>query len=178
MLSAKTLADILTAGRAFLGLMLIYEGIIYRADGLAVAAITLLAAWITDILDGPIARRDTRGITSWIGEHDLEADLVVALGVWFFLGLAGFVSPFWVVIYLIIAILFMFITHSIYVGWLVQVVPYASMIVMALLFARPYGIVLVTYLLLILVVTWPLFINHKVPDFINGMRDVFKDINF
>ena len=103
MLSAKTLADILTAGRAFLGLMLIYEGIIYRADGLAVAAITLLAAWITDILDGPIARRDTRGITSWIGEHDLEADLVVALGVWFFLGLAGFVSPFWVVIYLIIA---------------------------------------------------------------------------
>jgi len=178
MLSAKTLADILTAGRAFLGLMMVYEGIIYKTDGLAIAAMTLLTAWITDILDGPIARRDTRGLTSWIGEHDLEADLVVALGVWLFLGISGFVSPFWFVIYLIVAILFSSITHSIYVGWLVQVVPYASMIMLSLLFARSYGIVLVTYLLLILVVTWPRFIHHKVPDFINGMKDVFKDINF
>lgn len=174
MLYAKTIADILTAGRAILGLLLIYTGILYKADGLAFATVTLLSAWITDILDGPIARRDTREITTWIGEHDLEADLIVALGVWFYLGLAGFISPIWIITYLVLAIMAMFITRSIYIGWLVQVIPYGSMIVVSVMFARPYGIVIITYLLFILVLTWPRFIHQKVPDFVNGLIDIFK----
>ncbi len=52
----------------------------YHAGGVELAAQILPAAWTTNLLDGPLAGRDPRGTRTWIGDHDLQADLTVALG--------------------------------------------------------------------------------------------------
>ena len=88
------MADALTSVRFVLGLYLVWLGLYSGPEGVATAALTLLTAWVTDVLDGPLARRDARGLHTWIGDHDLEADLTVALGIWVYLSLAGFI-PFW-----------------------------------------------------------------------------------
>ena len=78
MVGIKTVADTLTSIRFLLGLYLIWLGFRGGPEAVAAAALTLLVAWATDVLDGPPARRDPRGIHTWIGDHDLEADVTVA----------------------------------------------------------------------------------------------------
>ena len=41
------------------------------------ATLTRLVAWATDALDRPLARRDPRGIRTWIGVHDFRYLVVV-----------------------------------------------------------------------------------------------------
>ncbi|MCK4450453.1 MAG: hypothetical protein KAX26_07665 [Anaerolineae bacterium] len=80
MVGIKTVADTLTSVRFLLGLVLMWLGWEKGPEAIPSVTLTLLTAWVTDVLDGPLACRDPRGIHTWIGDHDLEADVTVALG--------------------------------------------------------------------------------------------------
>jgi len=174
MVGIKTLADMLTGARFLLGPYLVWMGLRGGPEVVTAAVLTLLVAWITDVLDGPLARRDPRGIHSWIGDHDLQADMTVALGVWVYLALAGFLSTWLAVAYVLAAAAALWHSGSLHLAWGVQALPYGAMIWTAWQVAPPYGLLLVAWIGLVLVATWPRFPHRVLPEFLAGMRDLFK----
>lgn len=174
MVGIKTLADMLTGARFLLGLYLVWLGLRGGPEVVTAAVLTLLVAWITDVLDGPLARRDPRDIHSWIGDHDLQADMTVALGVWVYLTLAGFLSAWLAVAYMLSAVAALWHFGSLHLAWGVQALPYGAMIWTAWRVAPPYGLLLVAWIGLVLVATWPRFPRRVLPEFLAGMRDLFQ----
>ena len=174
MFGTKTLADALTGVRFLLGLYLIWLGWKKGPEAIVPAALALLAAWATDVLDGPLARRDPRGIHTWIGDHDLEADLAVALGVWVYLTLAGFLSPWLAVAYGLAAAVALWRFGSAHLAWGVQALPYGAMIWTSWRMVPTCGLLLVGWIVLVVVATWPRFPRHTLPGFLNGVRDLWS----
>lgn len=174
MVGIKTLADTLTSARLLLGPYLMWLGWREGPEAIRPATLTLLAAWATDVLDGPLARRDPRGIHTWIGDHDLEADVTVALGVWTYLALAGFLSPWLAVAYVLAATAALWHFGSVHLAWGVQALPYGAMIWTAWRVVPPYGVLLVAWIGLVLVATWPRFPRHTLPEFLGGMRNLWR----
>lgn len=174
MILTKTIADTLTSIRFLLGLYLIWLGFRGGPEAVTLAALSLLAAWISDVLDGPLARRDPRGIHTWIGDHDLEADMIVALGVWVYLTLAGFISPWLAVAYVAIGAAALWHFSSTHLAWGIQALPYGTMIWTAWRVAPPYGVLLVTWIGLVVIATWPRLPRQTVPEFLDGMRRLWR----
>jgi len=72
------LADALTALRCVFVLVILYTGVVRGpADGLSTVALLTILAWISDVLDGPLARRARR--PTHLGWCDLVADLGLTL---------------------------------------------------------------------------------------------------
>jgi hypothetical protein len=173
MVGTKTLADTLTGVRLLIALYLVWLGWHKGPDAIGSAGLALLAAWITDVLDGPLARCDPRDIRTWIGDRDLEADMAVALGVWIYLTLAGFLSLWLAGIYLVVAGVVLWRFGSDQLAWGIQALPYGAMIWTSWRLVPWCGLLLVVYCGLVIVVTWPRFPRHTVPEFLNGMRDLW-----
>jgi len=174
LLRTKALADVLTGVRFLLGLYLIPLGLYGGSEAVVPATLILLLAWATDVLDGPLARHDPRGIHTWIGDHDLEADMMVALGVWTYLTTAGYLAPWLAVAYLLAVAAALWHFRSIHVAWGVQALPYGAMIWTALQVAPSYGLLLVAWIALVLVATWPRFPRQTLPEFLNGVRRLLQ----
>jgi cardiolipin synthase len=172
--NTKPIADILTSVRALVGVLILWEGICCGAAALGAASLLLLLAWATDLMDGPLARHDPRHIQTWIGEHDLEADISVALGVWLFLGLGGYISLTIAIGYLALCAALLLATRSRHMGWAVQAIPYATIILVDLSMPqfRTYGILLVAWVIGVVIVTWPRFPQKTLPEFLNGMKNL------
>ncbi len=176
MIRTKPIADVLTASRFLLGASLAWLGLQDGEETLPLAVSFLLTSWITDVLDGPLARRDPARTVTWLGEHDLTADLMVAGGAWVYLGLSGFLSPVVMWGYILLAALALWRTRSLYVGWGVQPIPYAAMIWTAYLYARMYAWLLMLWIALVVVVTWPR-LPQKAVEFIQGIGALFRPSN-
>jgi cardiolipin synthase len=174
MVGIKTLADTLTGVRFLLAFYLVWLGWQKGAGAIASAALALLIAWATDVLDGPLARRDPRGIRTWIGDRDLEADTAVALGVWIYLMLAGYLSPWLAGSYLVVAAVALWRFGSAQLAWGLQALPYGAMIWTSWRTAPLYGLLLVAWIGLVIVATWPRFPRQTVPDFLNGVRGLWR----
>jgi phosphatidylglycerophosphate synthase len=72
------LADALTTLRCVFVLVILYAGVVQGpAEGLATAALLTILAWVSDVLDGPLARRARR--PTRLGWCDLVADLGLTL---------------------------------------------------------------------------------------------------
>jgi phosphatidylglycerophosphate synthase len=174
MVGIKTLADTLTSMRFLLAFYLIWLGWKKGPEAIGSAALTLLVAWVTDVLDGPLARRDPRGIRTWIGDRDLEADMMVALGVWIYLTLAGFLSPWLAGVYLVVVAVALWRLGSAQLAWGVQALPYGAMIWTSWRTAPVCGLLLVAWIGLVIVATWPRFPRQTVPEFLNGVRGLWR----
>lgn len=174
MISTKTLADVLTASRFGLAWVLLWLGISRAAEGLPIAVVILVIAWTTDALDGPLARKDPSSKQTWIGDHDLETDISVSLGVLTFLVLGGYLVTWLAVSYVIICTFMLWRFRSIELAWAVQAPPYAAMLFIALLNAPIYGLAMVAYLVMVLVATWPRFPQVTLPQFFSGMQNLSK----
>ena len=174
MITTKTLADILTASRFGLAWALLWSGISRGAAGLPSAVVILIIAWITDGLDGPLARKDPSSRHTWIGDHDLEIDMSVSLGVLTFLVLAGYLPAWIAVSYVIICLILLWRFRSQELAWVVQSPPYAAMLFIALRYAPIYGLAIVAYLIVVLITTWPRFLQVTVPQFLSGMQNLSK----
>lgn len=172
MLNTRRLADALTIVRFSLGILMIFLGLHPNQPTAELAVSALLAAWLSDILDGPLARRSNT--TTWVGEHDLLADLTVATGAWLYLGFTGWIDLPLVLAYLLLAAFGWLKTGSQHVGWGVQAIPYAAMILFALQKTPPYGWLLLVYLALIIVFTWPRF-PQKASEFITGISKLIQE---
>jgi cardiolipin synthase len=173
-LQTKTLADTLTGARFLLGLYLVWLGMHSGPRGMATATLTLLVAWVTDVLDGPLARRDPRRRHTWVGDHDLEADLAVGLGVWSYLALAQFIPHLVALAYVAIAVAALLRIGTAPLAWGLQALPYGAMIWTAWRVVSPLGWVLVLWIGVVLVATWPRFPKQMLPEFLAGMASLLK----
>lgn len=175
MLLAKQVADIITLGRASMALILAYLGLVQGADVLPLAVWIMLADWMGDILDGSIARRSRVRYTTWIGDHDLYIDMLVAAGLLIYLIGAGYVDMRLALAYVLVWGLVFWrwgIPKSL--GMLAQAPIYGWFLWVAIRDASNTGWWLVAWILAAVVVTWPRFPKEVVPGFLNGMREVWR----
>jgi hypothetical protein len=145
----RLVADSLIVLRVLLSLSMIWLGLRGKAALSAVALVTTLA-WLTDLIDGPFARRSPdHKPKSWLGRHDSIADLSVALGVTAYLTLSGYMAT-WLGLGLILAAIALRSAHSYNLPWLVIPIPYATLLVLALRFEPFWGYLMAGYLLFLL----------------------------
>jgi cardiolipin synthase len=172
MVSTKTLADVLTTVRFCLAGVILWLGVRGSAEALPAAVVVLILAWLTDMLDGPLARRDPSGRRTWIGDRDLETDISVSLAVLIYLALAGYLRPKAAIGYAIVCAVLLWHFRSPHLAWIIQAPPYAGVLYVALRYAPRYGLAAVGYVLLVVVATWPRFPQAVVPQFLAGMRNL------
>ncbi len=171
MFVAKQVADLITFGRAAASIALVAVGFFFGSEGLPIAAVLMLLSWMSDFVDGPLARRSRIQYHTWIGDHDLEVDMAVAGGLLAYLVLAGFVS-------LLAGTLYAAVWTWILWNWrgnrsismLFQAPIYGWLIWMALKEAQPYGMLLVIWIISLVVITWPRFPREVIPGFLSGFQ--------
>jgi cardiolipin synthase len=175
-LVAKQVADVLTFIRAFISFLFVWLGLTQGVEGLPHAILFLTLAWTTDALDGPLARRSSVSYRSWIGDHDLEVDMLVSAGLLGYLWTTGFVSTLVAVIYVLAWTLIFFYIGGIErtLGMLSQAPIYGGFILISMLMEPLAGRWLLLYLLAIVVVTWPRFPREVVPGFLSGMSRLYN----
>lgn len=172
MLVAKQVADFLTIIRIFLAFEVAWLGLSQGEVALPVAAWLLIASWTSDSLDGPLARRSRIQYQTWIGDHDLHVDILVAAGLLIYMTTAGFVDPVVAAAYLLIWIVY-FIRFDVpkSLGMLSQAPVYGWFIWITLHQAPATGWWLVGWILVALVITWTKFPREVIPGFLSGISE-------
>lgn len=172
---AKRMADTVTAVRAVIALILLWLGWAYGAKSLAVVVWLMLANWTGDSIDGAIARRNRPPYHNWLGDHDLEVDILVAFGLLGYLVNAGFVTPLLAGIYVIVWFLILWLGHMPRaLGMLCQAPVYGWFVCVALFYEPTVGIWLLVWISVAMIVTWPRFPQEIVPNFVAGIRNLRK----
>jgi hypothetical protein len=178
MLVAKQVADLMTLSRGIMAFLVAGLGLFVGPEALPLVACIMIIGWCFDSLDGPIARRSQVYYHTWIGDHDLQVDMTVSVGLLIFLLGAGFVS-WWVgVIYVLAwAIYFLRFGLTPAPGMLFQAPIYFWFIWMTLKGAPGFGALIIVFILAAMIITWPKFPRVMVPGFLAGMRKAFKPLH-
>ena len=170
--TAKLIADMLTVSRFVIALLLILLGWSQGPVGWRIVTALLIYSWLSDVLDGILARRSRLANSTWIGDHDLYFDMLVALGLLVFLtGVSSInlsISIIYVLLWILIFSRFGFLSA---LGKLFQAPIYGWFIIATFQIDPALGGLLVLFLILIVVVTWPRFPNDTVPSFLTGFND-------
>ena len=166
---SKPVADLLTKLRVILAVYITWLGISRGPAGLAKVVVAVIASWITDILDGPLARRDPRGRQTWIGEHDAEADLATSIGLSIYLILCGHM-PSCLGILLLIVMVGLWVLHSHQLAWPFYAIPYVVLVFVASKAEPLLGWALLLYLAGALVVHWRRLKTRYLPEFFDAVR--------
>jgi cardiolipin synthase len=169
MVLLKYLADFLTCSRILISGLLAWIGWSQGAYGLQLASILMLASWTSDVLDGSLARRSRMLYSTWIGNHDLYFDLAVAAGLLIFLTASNFINPSISIIYFLCWI-FLFSRFGILsaLGKLFQVPIYGWFIIVTFQSEPLFAWLMMIFLLLVVIFTWPRFPQDTVPSFVTG----------
>lgn len=173
--NAKRIADTITAVRAVIALTLLWLGWEYGAESLPVVVWLMLIDWTGDSLDGAVARCNRPLYHSWVGDHDLGVDILVAAGLLGYLVYAGFVMP--LVAGLYVLTWFLILWHwqmPRTLGMLCQAPVYGWFVVVAVYHMPTVGVWLLVWIIVAMSVTWPRFPQEIVPNFLAGMRHLRK----
>lgn len=172
MIGLKSIADILTFSRIIISAILAWLGWSQGEGGLSLVCVLMMISWTSDILDGFLARRSRIQLTTWIGDHDLFFDMAVALGLLIFMTVAGFINTS-ISIFYILGWTFIFWILSILpvLGKLFQAPIYAWLVFIAFRYEPLFGCLIVIFLLIVIVITWPRFPQDTVPSFLSGFSD-------
>ena len=172
MIVAKQVADLITSARVLIAVCLVGVGIIQGAAGLPLVAGMMIVDWAGDMIDGRIARRSRVQYHTWLGDHDLEVDMTVSVGLLVYLVKAGFLNIWLAGGYILVWCLYFWrqgsIPHS--SGMLLQAPIYAWFIFVALRDAPQAGWTIVGFLASAIGLTWPYFPKVMVPGFFAGFR--------
>jgi cardiolipin synthase (CMP-forming) len=173
MIDAKQFADLLTFSRLLIGLAIAGLGFVQGAGALPLVCWLLMASWTSDVLDGGIARHSSRHEHTWVGDHDLEFDMAVAVGVFCFFAATGLI-PGWLVVVYSLVWAFVFWGFGIFssLGKLFQAPIYGYLIVLALINNPLTGGAMLAWITGAVIVTWPRFPQEVIPSFLNGMGEV------
>jgi MFS family permease len=162
------MADALTATRVILSAYLVWLGFGGGVNALSSAILILLAAWLTDVLDGILARRSQTTELSWIGKHEDVADMTMSLGVIGYLVFSGFLaSTVGTVLAFVILALWL---YSYPLAWPIYAIPYVILFLVALRFAPLYAWLLAAYLLIALALRGPRLLREYLPLLIHSLR--------
>ena len=172
MIVAKQVADLITSARVLIAVCLVGIGIVQGGAGLPLVAWMMIVDWAGDMVDGRIARRSRVQYRTWIGDHDLEVDMAVSVGLLIYLLQAGFVNIWLAGGYVLLWCLYFWrqggIPHS--SGMLFQAPIYAWFIFVALRDVPRAGWAIIIFLISAIVFTWPYFPKVVVPGFFAGFR--------
>ncbi|MEW6285324.1 MAG: hypothetical protein AB1509_03775 [Chloroflexota bacterium] len=175
MFDAKFVADLITAARGLLGVMMVWLGFTQGREALPLVVILMLLDWTGDFVDGGIAKRSRNPRRTWIGDNDLYVDLLVSICLGIYLLTAGFVGLTAGLIY--------------FLGWmlalwrfgldrnllmLVQAPIYLWLILTALRLIPEMGNWLVLWVLIATAINWRRFSKEIVPNFINGVISLWR----
>lgn len=173
MISAKQVADILTLSRLILALTLTWLGYTQGAAALPLACWLLIASWTTDVSDGWLATHSRRKYSTWIGEHDLLFDISVSVGIFAYLLFSRLV-PLWLgVAYILLwMLIFWRLGFQFVLGMLFQAPLYGWFIGVALFQATNMGLLMLVWIALMILVTWPRFPQQVVPGFLEKIKAI------
>ena len=176
MFIGKQIADLITTLRGFLALGLMILGWARGETGLTLAAWWMIANWTGDILDGAFARWSKQEIHTWIGDHDLEVDMFVSLGLLIYMLESGFIALLPVAVYLLIWVLIFWhwgLRRSL--GMLVQAPVYGWFIWIAVRDTPPAGWAILIWIAAAVVLTWPRFPNQVIPGFLHSLQALWEN---
>ena len=152
----KMIADVLTLTRLSIALLIILVGISWGHKGLSTALLLLLLGWMTDTVDGQLARKDTESKDSWIGDNDLIVDVLLALSIMIFFSIGGII-PLWIAVFCLIYLIMITLVLR---SWTLYVIfigfSYGTSILVSLLYSPRFFYVFLLYIAIILLTTW----NH------------------
>lgn len=169
---AKQVADLITIARGLLLVVFPWLGMAQGRASLPWAAVLLAGDWTGDVLDGFLAKRSRVKQQTWVGEHDLEIDMAVSLGLLVYLIITGLVSlPVGVIYLLLWGVFFLRSGFPRSLGMLFQAPIYGWFIYSALVHTTSAGLMLVAWVLAAVVITWPRFPQQVIPGFLRGFRD-------
>ena len=168
---SRPLADLLTRSRALLGLLIAWLGLWRGREGLAAVCLAVLVSWFSDLIDGPLARRDVVHEQTWVGRHDAEADLFTSAGVALYLTFSGFVAA-WMGVGVLMLFLTLWILHSRQLAWPLYAMPYALLIKIVFTNLPVWGWILVAYLMGTLFLRWQRLRSEYLPDFFDAIRSL------
>ena len=160
----KPIADVLTAIRAFLALCIAWLGVLHGPDALPYVTLAVIASWITDLLDGPLARRDPNSKQTWVGQHDAEADMATSVGLYLYLVFSGYIVA-WLGIGLLVVMLGLATVYSYQLAWPFYALPYGMLIVFAFKTMPYLGWALLIYLVGVLLLRWRQVKDRYLPEF-------------
>ena len=175
MLVAKQVADLITVARVLIAPLLVGIGIAKGPASLSLAVWLMIADWTGDLADGILARRSSLQYRSWIGDHDLEADILVSFGLMIYLLVVGFVEIPVVGVYLLFwALIFWRWGFHRSLGMLFQAPIYFFFLVVSIREAPRPGLWILAWMLSVTVLTWPKAIVDTIPGFLEGMRSAIQ----
>ncbi len=175
MIVAKQVADLITFGRSLISVALVGLGFHQGEAGLPLAAMLMLLSWISDVIDGPLARRSRVQYRTWIGDHDLEVDMSVASGLLIYLVLAHYVGLLTGILYAVLWIVILrYWRENRALKMLYQAPIYGWFLWVELSEAFVYGIWLVVWILTVIWLTWPRFPREVIPGFLGDIQKVNK----
>jgi len=175
MLVGKQVADLITTSRALFAIWLPWLGITKGESSLSAVVWMMILNWMGDALDGTLARRSSRKYHTWIGDHDLEVDILVSIGLLFYLVGIGFLDLRVLGLYFLVWVLIFW--HWGFhrpLGMLIQAPIYAWFVWVAIQRDPQIGVWLLIWMLATLIITWPRFPNEIVPGFLMGMKEVIN----
>jgi cardiolipin synthase len=171
---AKQLADLITIVRSSLLLVFPWLALVYGRQSLPWVGAFLALNWTGDILDGSLARRSRLKRHTWIGDHDLEIDMAVAVGLLLYMLINDYVTVLVFVLYVgVWAAYFLGKGLPRSMGMLFQAPIYGWFIYISLLDVPNVGWGLVGWVLSAVVITWPRFPKEVIPGFLEGVRAAF-----
>lgn len=176
MLTAKRVADLMTLLRALLGFVLVWVGLNEGSQGLGKVVLIMIAAWTADTLDGKIARREKNYYHTWIGDHDLEIDIAVSIGLLVYLVTSGFVNGWAAGLYILFWTFVIWRWGNIRVlGMLSQAPIYGYFTWVAITQLPNAGIWIIVWMVVAIIITWPQFPQQVVPGFLQGIREFINN---
>lgn len=178
MLVAKQVADLITFSRALMAFAMAMLGIFVGARALPIVAWIMFADWVGDMCDGSIARRSRIQYHTWIGDHDLEVDMFVSLGLLVYLMGSGFVSWWLGGLYLAAwCLIFWKMGIMSSPGMLFQAPIYGWFLWVTLRETPAMGVLFILFFSAAIILTWPRFPNMVVPGFLKGMDKALRSLH-
>jgi hypothetical protein len=176
MIVAKQVADFITLSRGMLIIFFTWLGIACGKDGLQIAVTGMIYSWTSDSVDGSLARRSSRIYHTWIGDHDLEVDILVSIGLLIYMLFSGYVSLLAGGLYIAgWILLFVYLGFHKSLGMTFQAPIYGWFLWVAVRDAPVYGLLMIAWILIALAVTWPRFPNEVIPGFLHGFRGIRRN---
>jgi hypothetical protein len=176
MIDPKGIADFITLVRGLLGMFLAWLGFTYGSDSLPEAILVMMLCWTGDMLDGGLARMNQPPRHNWLGDNDLYVDVFVSLGLGAYLTGAGFIPWTIACLYLVVwGLLIWRFGPDKNLLMLVQAFIYGYFIWVALKISPQTGRWLVAWILFAMILNWRRFATCVVPEFIQGMKEVWQN---
>lgn len=175
MLDAKMVADIITATRGFLGLVIIWLGLTQGEAALPMVVLIMLLDWTGDFVDGGIARRSRHPRHTRLGDSDIFIDAFMSVCLGIYLVSAGFVGLTLGLCYLLgwMVILWRFGLEK-NLLMLAQTPIYLWFIVVAVQLRPELGRWLILWVLVALAINWRRFSKDTVPTFIRVVGSMLR----